>query len=118
LRLRATASRTHRESNVPSFAPRSSTIESINERRLDDFLALFARDATIVDGPTYRGAEAIRAWAQRETFGVQMHIDVVREKNNEGTEVEVEATSTGGYSGPGTFSFAIRGGRITRLEIR
>jgi hypothetical protein len=33
-----------------------------------------------------------------------MHIDVVQEKNTEGTVVEVNATSTGGYSGPGTFS--------------
>jgi hypothetical protein len=94
------------------------TIESINEGRLDDFMALFARDATVVDGPKYRGSAAIRAWAQRETFGVQMHIDVVQEKNAEGTVVAVNATSTGGYSGPGTFLFTIRGGLIERLEIR
>ena len=94
------------------------TIETINEGRLDDFMALFARDATVVDGPTYRGYEAIRTWAQRETFGVQMHIDVVQEKNAEGTAVEVNVTSTGGYSGPGTFSFTIRGGVIERLVIR
>jgi SnoaL-like domain len=57
-------------------------IETINEGRLEDFLALFARDATVVDGATYQGSEAIRAWAQRETFGVQMHIDVVQELNS------------------------------------
>lgn len=28
-------------------------IETINEGRLDDFLALFAREATVVDGATY-----------------------------------------------------------------
>ncbi len=94
------------------------TIETINEGRLDDFLALFARDATVVDGPTYHGSEAIRAWAQRETFEVQMHIDVVQERNAEGTVVEVNAISTGGYSGPGTFFFTIRGSLIERLEIR
>jgi hypothetical protein len=94
------------------------TIETINEGRLDDFMALFARDATVVDGATYRGYEAIRTWAQRETFGVQMHIDVIREENAEGTAVEVNATSRGGYSGPGTFSFTIRGGLIERLVIR
>jgi hypothetical protein len=94
------------------------TIEAINEGRLDDFLALFARDAAVVDGPTYHGSEAIRAWAQRETFGVQMHIDVVQEKNAEGTVLEVDVTSAGGYSGPGTFHFTIRGGLIERLEIR
>jgi SnoaL-like domain len=94
------------------------TIETINEERLDEFLALFARDATVVDGTTYHGSEAIRAWAERETFGVQMHIDVVQEKNTEGTAVEVNVTSTGGYSGPGTFFFTIREGLIERLVIR
>ena len=92
-------------------------IETINEGRLDEFLALFARDATVVDEATYQGSEAIRAWAERETFGVQMHIDVVQEKNTEGTAVEVNATSTGGYSGPGTFFFSIRGGLIERFVI-
>jgi hypothetical protein len=65
-------------------------IEAINGGRLEDFLALFARDATVVDGATYRGPEAIRAWAQRETFGVRMHIDVVQEKNSEGTVVKMK----------------------------
>jgi len=56
------------------------TIQTINEGRLDEFLALFGRFATVVDGATYHGSEAIRTWAERETFGVQMHIDVVQEK--------------------------------------
>jgi len=94
------------------------TIQTINEGRLDEFLALFAPDATVVDGATYQGSEAIRAWAERETFGVQMHIDVVQEKNTEGTAVEVNATSTGGYSGPSTFFFTIQGGLIERFVIR
>ena len=94
------------------------TIEAINEGRLDEFMALFARDATVVDGPPYHGTKAIRAWAQRETFGVRMHLDVVQEKNPEGTAVEVNAKSTGGYSGPATFFFTIREGLIERLEIR
>ena len=57
------------------------TIETINEGRLDEFLSLFVRSSTVVDGATYHGSEAIRTWAERETFGVQMHIDVVQEKN-------------------------------------
>jgi hypothetical protein len=92
-------------------------IETINEGRLDDFMTLFALDATVVDGPTYQGHEAIRTWAQRETFRVHMHIEVLREKDKEGTVVEVNATSRGGYSGPGTFSFTIRGDLIERLVI-
>ena len=99
-------------------SPVRRTIETINEGRLDDFMALFARDATVADGPTYHGSKAIRAWAQRETFGVQMHIDVVQEKNADETVVEVNTTSTGGYSGPATFLFTTQGGLIERLEIR
>lgn len=98
--------------------PVRRTIEAINGGRLDDFMALFARDATVVDGPAYEGHEAIRTWAQRETFGVQMRIDVVQETNPHGTAVEVNVASTGGYSGPGTFFFTIRDGLIERLDIR
>lgn len=92
-------------------------IEAINEGRLDDFMALFARDATVVDVDTYQGYEAIREWAQRENFGVHMHIEVIQEKSREGTTIDVNAKSTGGYSGPGTFSFIIREGLIERLVI-
>ena len=92
-------------------------IQTINEGKLDEFLALFAPDATVVDGAAYHGSEAIRAWAERETFGVRMQIDVVQETNPEGTTVEVKATSTGRYFGPGTFLFTLRGGFIERLEI-
>lgn len=93
------------------------TIETINEGQLAEFLALFAHDATIVDGTTYHGTEALRTWAERETFGVQMHIDVVQEKNTQGTTLDVNVYSTGGYSGPGTFFFTIRSGLIERFEI-
>lgn len=36
-------------------------IETINEGRLNDFLALFAFYATVIDGATHQGSEAIRA---------------------------------------------------------
>jgi len=93
-------------------------IQTINGGRLDEFLALFAPDATVVDGATYHGSEAIRAWAERETFGVRMPIDVVQEKNPEGMTLEIRATSTGGYSGPGTFLFTFRSGLSERFVIR
>jgi hypothetical protein len=92
-------------------------IEAINQGNLDEFLALFAPDATVVDVSTYRGHEAIRAWAQRETFNVQVRFQVVREKNEEGTIVEGHVQSVGGYSGPATFSFTVEGDRIQRLVI-
>ena len=92
-------------------------IEAINDGKPDAFIALFARDATVVDGDTYVGRAAIRTWAQQENFDVHMHIDPVREMNTDGTEVEVKANSAGGYSGTGAFSFTIRHGLIERLEI-
>ena len=92
-------------------------IETTNEGRLDDFMALFAPDAAVVDGPTYQGLNAIRDWARRETFGVQMRFDVVQENNAEGTSLEVLCASQGGYSGQATFDFSIQGSLIERLEI-
>jgi len=92
-------------------------IEAINQGNLNDFMALFARDATVVDVSPYRGHEAIRAWAQRETCNVKVRFQVVREKNDEGTSVEGNVQSVGGYSGPATFSFTVHGDRIQRLVI-
>ena len=92
-------------------------IEAINQGNLNDFMSLFARDATVVDVSTYSGHEAIRAWAQRETFNVQVRFRVAREKNEEGTIVEGNVQSVGGYSGPATFSFTVDGDRIQRLVI-
>ena len=92
-------------------------VEAINEGKLDDFMALFAPDATIVDVSTYSGHEAIRAWAQRETFNVGVRFHVAREKNEEGTIVEGNVQSVGGYSGTATFSFTLHDNRIQRLVI-
>lgn len=93
------------------------TIEALNAGHLDDFMALFASDATVIDGPTYQGYEAIRTWTERENFGVHMQIDVVREKDTQGLVIEIQATSQGGYSGPGTMSFTLQGDLIKRLVI-
>jgi ketosteroid isomerase-like protein len=93
------------------------TIEAINQGKLDDFMALFAPDATVVDVSTYTGHKAIRHWAQRETFNVQVRFQVEREKNAEGTVVEGHVQSVGGYNGPATFSFTLHGNMIERLVI-
>jgi hypothetical protein len=92
-------------------------IEAINQGNLADSMALFPPDATVVDVSTYSGHEAIRAWAQRETFNVQVRFYVAREKNEEGTIVEGNVQSVGGYSRPATFSFTLDGDRIQRLVI-
>ena len=92
-------------------------IETINQGNLDGFMALFAPDATVIDEATYRGHEAIRDWAQRETFHVQVRFHVGREKNEKGTIVEGHVQSVGGYSGPATFSFTVDSDRIQRLVI-
>lgn len=93
-------------------------IEALNAGQLEDFLALFAPNATVVNGETYADAAVIRAWAQRENFAVHMHIDVVRELDVSGTALEITASSKGGYNGPGTFTFTLRGDQIVRLVIQ
>jgi hypothetical protein len=93
------------------------TIEALNNGTVDDFMALFTPDATVIDSATYHGHDEIRRWTERENYGVHMHIDVVRELNDDGTELEINARSQGGYSGPGTFTFTIQGDKIERLVI-
>ena len=92
-------------------------IEALNTESVNDFMAVFTPDATVVDGPEYHGLEAIRAWTKRENFGVHMRIDVVREQNPEGTILEAQAASQGGYSGPATLTFTLHNDRISRLVI-
>lgn len=93
------------------------SINAVNAGSLDDFMALFTTDAVVVDGPVYDGAAAIRVWAARETFGVQMRLDVLREVNADGTTVALTASSNGGYNGPAEFAYTVRNGRLVRLEI-
>ncbi|GHO63279.1 hypothetical protein KSC_021710 [Ktedonobacter sp. SOSP1-52] len=92
-------------------------IEAINQGKLDDFMALFAPDATLVDVSTYTGFQQIRDWAQRETFGVHVRFQPESEKNAEGTIIAGHVQSVGGYNGPGTFAFTLRDGAIQSLDI-
>ncbi len=92
-------------------------VDAINMGTVDDFMALFAPDARVEDGPTYNGLTEIREWASREVFGVAMRLDVVRELNAEGTMVEVKASSNGGYNGVMALAVTVRDGLIERLVI-
>jgi hypothetical protein len=92
-------------------------IEAINKEQFDEFMELFAPDATVVDESTYVGYDAIAAWARRETFGVHVRFLVVRARNEKGTVIEGNVESVGGYSGSATFSFTVKGERIERLVI-
>jgi len=93
------------------------SVAAINDGSLNHFMALFTPNASVEDGPVYDGLAAIRDWAARETFGVHMRLDVVRELNAEGTVVEATATSTGGYNGTAEFAYTLRDGLIERLVI-
>ena len=93
------------------------TVELINQEKLDDFMALFALDATLVDVLTYYGHQEIREWAQRETFGTHLRFQVERETNAEGTIIEGEVRSVGGYNGPARFTFTLGGELIVQLMI-
>ena len=92
-------------------------IEAINKENFDEFMELFAPDATVVDESTYVGYDAIAAWARRETFGVHVRFHVARERNEKGTILDGNVESVGGYSGPATFTFTVKGNRIERLVI-
>ncbi len=92
-------------------------VDAINQGKLDDFMALFAADATVVDGATYIGHQVIRSWAQRETFSTHVHFQVEHEHNAEGAIIAGNVRSHGGYNGPATFSCTLRGDLIERLGI-
>lgn len=93
------------------------TLEAINQGKIEDFLALFTPDATVVDVSTYTGAQEIRNWAQRETFSVHVRFQLEAEQNEEGTIVSGQVHSSGGYNGPAIFSFTLRNNLIKQLTI-
>ncbi|HET8844689.1 MAG TPA: nuclear transport factor 2 family protein [Ktedonobacteraceae bacterium] len=92
-------------------------IDALNQGSLAGFMACFTPNAEIVDVSTYKGHQAISAWAQRENFNVHLQMQVEQEKNAEGTVLYGHVHSHGGYNGPATFTFTLHDGLIQRLVI-
>lgn len=99
-------------------------IGACNAHDVDAWTAAFAPDALVNDiQREFIGAAAIRAFAEKEIFGVRLTMDVCRAWNRHG-DVTVHAKIDGAYDKAGlpdplilSFYFSLRDERITQLII-
>jgi SnoaL-like domain len=63
-------------------------VESINHHDRAAFNGFFAEDATVDDvGRMFRGADAIKAWSDREIFDAQVTVEVIDAAERDGLTV-------------------------------
>lgn len=93
--------------------------EATNTRELGDFLSLFTTDAHVTDeSKDHRGA-AILEWIEQATSEAKP-IAEVTDVRLEGSDTVVTATVSGDFPGspvPLCYTFTLRGGKISRLNI-
>ena len=111
--------------NQTLSTPVEAYVETINTGDLAGLLALFAEDAQVKDaGREHHGTDAIRHWAEREIFAVDVTLEVVGRRAHDGEEVittKVDGTfDRTGLPDPLLIDqhFRTAGGKITRLECK
>lgn len=94
-------------------------VDAANANDLPAFLAGFTEDGVVDDwGREFHGAERISGWSDAEFIGKQVSLDV-RDVRQRGDQTVVVAEVGGnGFNGPSTFSFQVRGDRVSRMTIR
>ena len=104
--------------------PVAAYIQATNDHDSAAFLASFTEDALVNDVQReFWGKAAIGKWAEREIFGAEVTMEVVRAVDHYG-EAIVTAKLDGTYDKTGlpdplllTFYFTLRGDKITKLII-
>ena len=114
---------TNKEITLPQ--PVSAFVRAVNDRDPDAFLATFTSDAVVADvGQEFRGTAAIKKWADREIFSVNVTLDVMVAADRDGqTIVTVEVDGTFDKTGlPDPLLlehyFTVEGGKITSFSSR
>jgi hypothetical protein len=99
--------------------PVAALLDAADANDTDAFLASFTEDGVVDDwGREFTGAEAIRGWSDAEFIGVQVSLAVTRVVQQGDVTVVSADVGGGGFNGPSTFSFAVRGDRVARMTIR
>jgi hypothetical protein len=105
--------------------PVETYIRAINARDADTLQSCFAHDAVVKDvGREFRGVAAIKEWADREIFAVNVTLDVMEVVERDGqTIVTVKIDGTFDRTGlPDPLlmdhCFTIAGGKIAALTCR
>lgn len=93
-------------------------LERANIHDTSSFLGCFAPDGAVDDwGRVFTGHEQIRRWSDAEFIGKNVILSDLR-FGGDGDHIVVQATVGGeGYTGPSTFTFTLREGKIRLMRI-
>jgi hypothetical protein len=94
-------------------------VTAVNAQDLEGVVAAFAPDALLIDtSRQFRGADAIRDWAQAEVIGGRLEVLEVR-PYDPGTQMIIRFTPPGSSSGfEACYTFDSDGDRITRANLQ
>lgn len=113
--------------NEPMTIPQPAArfIEAINNQNPDNLLFEFAQDAVVHDaGREMRGSGAIKEWAEKEIFAVNVSLEILDARDQDGqcvVTVKVDGTfDRTGLPDPLVMDqcFTIFGGKIVSLICR
>ena len=100
-------------------APVAAALAAANADDTDAFLATFTPDGVVDDwGREFRGADAIRAWSDREFIGVDVTLDVTGSTSDGGATTVAADVGGRGFNGPSHFTFELDGDQVVRMSIR
>jgi ketosteroid isomerase-like protein len=94
-------------------------LAATNSEDRDRFLDAFTEDGVVDDwGREFAGRDRIAEWDAGENIGVHSRIEATSVRvDGDTVEFGVRVTG-GGYNGGGTFTAALRDGKVARLFIR
>jgi hypothetical protein len=99
--------------------PVARLLQAANDQDTDAFLASFTDDGVVDDwGREFAGADAIRAWSDKEFIGVAVTLEIVTVTSEGDTTTVAAQVGGGGFNGPSHFTFAVRDGLVARMTIR
>ena len=96
----------------------TDVIDGTNDRDRPRFLGAFAENAIIDDwGRSFAGRAAIAGWNDAENMGTANQITVTGYRQAGDLHVVTIDVTGRGYNGPGTMTFTLDDGLVTRIAI-
>ncbi len=95
-------------------------VDTTNRGDSAGFVAAFTADAYLNDwGREFHGHDGVASWNETDNIGKQAHFTVhgIRQGRIDGQYIVTLTVSGNGYTGPGTFTFQLTDGLISRFLI-
>jgi SnoaL-like domain len=106
------------EQNMPAAI--QAFVDTTNRGDSEGFVAAFSADAYLNDwGREFHGRDGVASWNETDNIGKQAHFEVhgIQLGRVDGQYLLTVTVSGNGYNGPGTFTFQLSDGLISRFVI-